>query len=320
MATSGDTTYTIDRDGVINAALKLCGVLGEGGTGNSSQLSDNAELLNMIVKSWSGQGLHLWAKDEIILFPVKNQKQYGLGGSSADRACLTSEFIETELDGDHSASATSLTVDSTTGMAGSDVIGVQTDSGGIHWTTISSVDSSTTLTIASGLSAAASDNKNVYTYTTVYQVRPTRIQYAQRKRDDDEFIPVKLYSHEEYNSLSDKDSSGPILHVYYDPQLTEGQLYVWQVPDDNYTDEVLYLTVSRPIEDFDAATDDVEMPQEWYLALVYNLALSSGVMYGISDSRYNRIATWATKYLEDVLHWDSEKESIYIEPSYDRRR
>ena len=320
MATSGSTNYSVDRDEIITAALKLCGILGEGTTANSNQLADNAVYLNMLIKSWS-KDLLLHAQDEIVVFPVKNQSVYGLGGASADRACLISELIQTELSSDHSASATTITCDDTTGMAASDVIGVQTDDDGISWSTISSVDSSTQLTIASGISSTAATDKNVYTYTNVYTYRPLDISFAQRKLDDLSYVPVNIYSHKEYKYLPDRTTNGPILNVYYDPQLSEGQLYVWQVPDDSYTDQLLYLTVHRVVEDFDSASDSVDLPQEWYLALTYNLAkYGPGVSLGTSDSKYKRLAGLAKELYDDLLAWDAEHGSIYLQPANEHHR
>ena len=139
MATSGSANITASRDNLITEALQILGVVEEGGTPSSNQLSDTARTLNYLVKSWQSDGLHLWLNEEIVIFPVKNQETITFG-ASGDRMCLSSELVTTKLNGDHSSGATSITVDSTTDMAASDVIGIVTDDDGIHWTTISSVD------------------------------------------------------------------------------------------------------------------------------------------------------------------------------------
>ena len=150
MATSGSTDYSVTRDNLINEALQLCKVLGEGGTGSTNQLSDCARTLNMLVKNLQVKGLNLWAIENLVVFPVKNQSVYAFG-TSADRMCKTTELIEPELDGDHAAGSTTLTVagkNGTTSMAASDKIGIQTDAGGIEWTTISGTPTSTSIVIA----------------------------------------------------------------------------------------------------------------------------------------------------------------------------
>jgi hypothetical protein len=66
MATSGSDDFSIDRDGLISAALRACGVLDpEGGSATSTQLTVGAEALNLIVKSLNSiHGLPLWAMKE----------------------------------------------------------------------------------------------------------------------------------------------------------------------------------------------------------------------------------------------------------------
>ena len=103
-----------------------------------------------------------------MVYPIKGQRQYTFGGSSVDRMAKESEVINTQLNGSVSSGATSLTVDSTTGMAVGDTIGVVTDSSGIHFSTITVVGSSTTLTIADAIDDDASDNDRVYTFTNAF--------------------------------------------------------------------------------------------------------------------------------------------------------
>ena len=317
MATSGDTTFSVSRNDIIAEAMQICGVLGKGATPDSNALTDWGRSLNILVKSLNARpGMNLWAIERLVMFPVKNQIEYSFG-ASGDRMCKTSELIETELDGAHSSGATTLTVtgkDGTTGMANSDVIGVQTDSGGISWTTISGSPTSTTIPLASGISAAASSGNNVYTYTTVFAQNVLKVHDMWRRTDDGTDVPIELLSRQDYIYLSDKDSAGPVTSAYYDPQLGTGKLSVWQVPDDSYTSELLYLRASRRFEDFDSATDTPDFPQEWYLPLVFNLALNRASASGLTGGEFREVATLASQYLMEVLDFDVEPQSIYIVP------
>jgi hypothetical protein len=54
-------TFTLNRDAVINGALRLCGVIGEGETPSATQIDNAAEQLNSLVKNWEVKGLSLWA-------------------------------------------------------------------------------------------------------------------------------------------------------------------------------------------------------------------------------------------------------------------
>lgn len=64
MATSSSTNFATSRDSIISGALRLCGALALGETPSASQVSEAAEALNMLVKSWQADGMPLWAIKE----------------------------------------------------------------------------------------------------------------------------------------------------------------------------------------------------------------------------------------------------------------
>jgi len=316
VATSGSSNYSTDRDGLITEALQICKAIGEGGSPSSNQLSDCSRTLNMMVKAWMSKGLQLWTIEKLVLFPVKNQAIYSFG-TGADRMCKQSDFQETELNGDHASGATTLTVagkDGTTSMTSGDVIGVQTDSGGISWTTINGAPTSTSIVLTAGISAAASDNNNVYTYTTAFSQRLLRINNIWRRSDDRTDVPIQRLSRQEYSDLSNKTEAGQIISAYYDPQLDPGLLSVYQVPDDNYTDSTIFIRGARPFEDFDAATDTPDFPQEWYLPIAWNLAWLLGPKFGVTGAELNEIGRIAAYHLAEVSAGDAEDGSIYFVP------
>jgi len=61
MSTSGSTDYSTTRLDIINRALSLLGVVPQGGTPTTYDLSDANLALNGLVKSWMADGLQLWA-------------------------------------------------------------------------------------------------------------------------------------------------------------------------------------------------------------------------------------------------------------------
>jgi len=102
--------------------------------------------------------------------------------------------------------------------------------------------------------------------------RPLRIEHMRYEDSSGTETPrIMPMSREEYFALPNKDSNGVPTQFYYDPQLTQGRLYIWQVPS-TVNGEKIKFTYQRSIEDFDAATDNPDFPQEWLDALVKNLA------------------------------------------------
>ena len=317
MATSGSVNFSITRDNIITEALQLVGVIGEGETPSANQKSDCARSLNMMIKFWMAEGMNLFVNQELVLFPIKGQKQYTFGGSSVDKMSKESDVINTKLNGSVSSGATALTVDDTTGMAVGDTIGVVTDSSGIHFSTITVVGSSTTLTIADAIDDDASDNDRVYTFTNAFTQKIININNAWIRTTEDTDIPINIISRKEYVDLSKKSESGRINQLYFDPQVSVSRINVWPVPDDSYTNDRIHLYVTRSYEDFDGVTNESEpdFPQEWYLPLCWGLAVYIAPKYGVTDNKYTELVTIAAALKQKCDNWSSEKESLFLLPA-----
>lgn len=307
MATSGSGNFTNTRNEIVTAALNKIGILGTNETLSQSDLQYAAGELNRMIKHWDTQGLHLWKYTEGVLVLEKDVSEYSVS-SSVGRFVLESDFVATTMSATAVAGATSLTVTSTTGMAVSDVIGVVTTDDTIHWSTISTIPDSTSLTIADGLDTATASGENVYTYTS-RAVRPkevTSVRYAYKNGIE---RVVEDYSREDYFDLPNKSQSGSPIVIHYDPQLNAGTFYVWPTP--SHSDAKLNITFSRGLEDFDAAADTPDFPQEWLRALVLNLSVELCPAYG-KDNKLAILKPEADMALRQVLGWDNEKTSIFL--------
>lgn len=76
MATSGDTTFNVTRDQLINGALRIVGAIAQGETPTAQMVTDASEALNMIVKAWQADGMPLWVTKEYQLTPIAGQNTY----------------------------------------------------------------------------------------------------------------------------------------------------------------------------------------------------------------------------------------------------
>lgn len=314
MATSGSVNYTQTRNDIIHNAYRLIGVYGIGRTISAEDMETASQFLNMMIKTYQADGLHLWAKEEAYLFLADNTANYTLSSDSTSaRACLRSDAVITELSAAAAASATSLTVESTTGMATSDIIGVVGDDDTVTWTTISTIHTSTTLTIASGLTSASASGNNVYTFTSRIN-KPLRILSARRVTggpDSPSAVPLVMLSHEEYYNIPTKETNGSPTQFYYNPDLTTGQLSLWPRPDDPET--YIEFTFERMLEDFDAATDNADFPSEWLECLVYQLAVRLAPQFGKSNM-LESIGPMAKDLYDKVSGFDQEPASIKFMP------
>ena len=311
MPTSGSVDFSVSRDSIITEALQICGVVPEGGTANSNQLSDGARTLNMLIKNLQAKPeYNLWTIQHGIIFPQADQIQYKIGGSGPDHTCKVSDFVYTTVRTAYTA-GTTLEVTSTTGMTNSDFIGVVTDAGTIEWKTLTVVDADT-ITLSGALTDDAAAGNYVYTYTSKLN-RPLRIMSAYTKDISSNVdTSVKVISQEEYDTLSIKTAESSVPNqLYYNPQLDQGLVYMWPEPSDMR--QLMYIRHVRPIEDFDASGDTPDLPQEWYLPLTWNLAALLCTKYGVANSDKQDIKTTAAIMLMDTLAFDREgNTSIFV--------
>src|SRR3990167_4355946 len=124
MASSGSVDFQNTRTQLIESALRKCGVLREGVSASSNQLTTGALALNAIVKSLASVGMPLWAIRESAIFPIHDVNTVTLGPSGGHAATT---YVHTQLAAAGAASATAMTVDSITDISASDQIGVELD-------------------------------------------------------------------------------------------------------------------------------------------------------------------------------------------------
>jgi hypothetical protein len=79
MSTSGTTTYSVTRNEIISASLRLLGVLEEGAVASTTAIDNASMVLNLLIKDWMTDGIKLWTVNEIILPLVNNKDSYSLG-------------------------------------------------------------------------------------------------------------------------------------------------------------------------------------------------------------------------------------------------
>lgn len=319
MATSGSQNFSQTRTQLIEDAFQLIGVYGIGRTVSAEDMTVASNYLNKMVKAWGAKGLHLWTKEEGVLFITPNTAAYSLGNAAGDaHATIASDLVLTQLNGAHAASATSITVDSTTGMTTADKIGIVTTDKTIHWTTIATIPTSTTLTLTAGLDTAASDNGIVYTYTNKLY-KPLRILDARIRTGVDsgatstenDFVLTEI-GYQEYFELPNKTSNSFPNQFHYNPKNISGTMYLYPRPSDGA--ERVHFSYERIIEDLDNTTDDFDFPSEWLEPLTWQLAVRLGPAFGRSQKAMQVILPVASSMLDNLLDWDTETTSVYLSP------
>jgi hypothetical protein len=311
MATSGSYNFALTRDNLIKRSYRKCNLLAANETLPSYLIEEGVDLLNMLLKFWQSRNLFLWNRKEATLFTAYQDYEYTLGPTGDH---CTESYVSTQVATAASSGASTIVLDSTTGMTAADNVGIELDTGVRQWTTIASVDDSTTLTLDDTLDGAVAVDNYVVTYTTKIQ-RPLKIlNIRSAKLNSDTEITMKDLNYDRFYELPNKksDVTGNVSSWMYDRKLTNGKLFLYGRPAD--VDIILNLTYYEPIEDMDAASDDFEFPQEYQLPLYYGLAALIADAHNLVELLPN-LQKESEKYVALMSHWDSDDGSIFIYPS-----
>jgi len=308
MAVSGSFDFTQNRSQIISNSFVESGVLRPDETPESDESVFAAVQLNMMLKAFQADGLHIFAHRDAFLFLEKEKINYKLG-PTGDNA--TESFTETAIRVAAAITDTTMEVDSTTGMTAADFVGIEQDDGNMHWTTVASVTDSDTFEITLGLTAAASIDNRVYFYTDKIQ-RPLRLAkafYQLREVDTTMF----LISRSDYMNLSSKNTESQPTEIYFNPLLNNSELNVYGEPND-VTGQI-FMNLQFPFDDMDKATDNLAFPIEWletiHLGLSYRLRRS----YSPADQKTALLRNDADVALQKSLAFDEEKSDIQTFPT-----
>lgn len=288
MATSGSYNYSVTALNIITSAAEDIGVIANGQSLDSDDLATMLRTLNLLVKQWQGTsdkfpGLKVWTRKRVELFFTLNDQHYHVGPASADDRAAVEPDVTT-LTAAKADSATSVTVASTSGMTAADQIGFVLADGSLGWTTITSVDSSTGLTLPANTVGAANSGAVVYTYTNKAQrfvdlEAVTLRDWSDPTQPID--MPIAVYTDvQQYESLAQKLAPGDPTAILVEPQRIYTAISLNFAAANVY--KTLHMTVIYPSEDYDDSTgaDDIAYPQEYFAALEWELAFRCAPKFG----------------------------------------
>lgn len=317
MATTTTSTFNLTATQIISRAMMLIGTYSPNDTLSTQDFNVGLDFLNMFAKHLETEGIHVWCDTRATIWLQPGQASYNLGSTTTDHWAET--FVETYLTNALAIGATAVTVPSTTGMTTGDKIGIVQDGNNtVFWTTLT-VNSATTLTLGAAVTSTSSANSLVYTYTSLPN-RPLQISSAIRRTglaslntQSDVIMPtVSFY---DYQQLTNKSELGTPLQWRFTTRNTSvnnNQITFWLTP--NNPNQRVHIEYTRPIFDFSAAGDSPDVPQEWLLALTYNLAVLLAPIYGKSD-HLATLAPMADRFLVEANTYDDEKTSLFFSPT-----
>lgn len=181
-----------------------------------------------------------------------------------------------------------------------------------EWGKVIRVINATTLELKSAVTNAATLNKSVVAYKNL-PPRPSKIRNQRSKSlMFDSEIPVHTWSRQEYMQQTIKNTMGFPTQAYYNPELNNGRLYIWQTACD--VDQIMMFTGDKPLEIFVENANSPDFPSEWFNMLSWGLASELGPEYGISEKRQAIIDNKAAIAKDRAESWDEESGSLLIGP------
>jgi hypothetical protein len=79
MSTSGTTSWSLQRDAVINGALRKLSVLSGGSAPEAFEVTNAAEALNAMIKGFQADGMPVWAIKKYTFTTVSGTSAYSIG-------------------------------------------------------------------------------------------------------------------------------------------------------------------------------------------------------------------------------------------------
>lgn len=134
----------------------------------------------------------------------------------------------------------------------------------------------------------------------VTMAKPVRVTQAFVRDSAGYDHPVDMLDRDEYFDQYDK-SAGPtrVSCAYYKPDVDTGTLSVYPPANAAYaSSDTLHIIYVKPYDDMDSGTNTFELPQEFYRALKYNLALDLAPMFRIPAARWSNIGVIAQQSLQ----------------------
>jgi len=171
--------------------------------------------------------------------------------------------------------------------------------------------------------------RNTYTFsptagTQLYQIgtgktlnTPYPLKMLQAYRIDSTGttkIPMEIVANFNFN-IYPTNSGGSPIQMTYQPKVNYGEIQLWPVPDATAASQsTITIVYQTPFQYFTSSTDTADFPEEWYLPLIYNLAVLIAPEWGIPLPDRQALQREAKEYLQTTLEFGTEDGSLFLQP------
>lgn len=171
------------------------------------------------------------------------------------------------------------------------------------------------LWLQSDLAVPLTAGQSTYTFGpggSVDMTKPLRVLQGYYLDTNDTKRPLLALSRDEYTRLSNVVQVGAINSYFVDKQQSVLSVSFWMTPDTTAATGTAQLIIQQQVANLVSLNDDMNFPQEWFMALRWGLAddICTGQPQAIMDRCYMKAELYRTA-LED---WDVEDASTVFQP------
>jgi hypothetical protein len=238
-----------------------------------------SEALYLILSNLANRGIQLWCIQKDILPLYEAVSEIPLPVGTVD--ILNANFRTlTELTGTETSSSTAVAID-----FGQDIqvtnVGVLFNGASTAYTIETSPDGSTWTAVATVANPSLTSGEWKWTdlqgtlarqYCRVVASTGTLNQSDVFFGNTPTEIPMARINRDDYSNLPNKTVQGRPLQFWLNRQRDYPIMNVWQVPNGDFIFAQIVCYVKRYIMDVGTMTQEIEVPQRWYDAIVYCLA------------------------------------------------
>jgi len=127
-------------------------------------------------------------------------------------------------------------------------------------------------------------------------------------------IQMARLNRDDYTNLPNKNfTANQPYQFWFDRTIPYPTLYLWPVPSDPFVQMVVWY--SSQIQDVGALTDELAIPQRWYLAVQSMLAHQMSMeLPGVAVERIQYLESQAEKYLYQAEQEERDRSPIFFTP------
>lgn len=280
MAVSGTVSTTVfNTRKVIDHAYRRCRIPPEGIS--SEQISFALDTLYLILSMLANRGLQLWCIESYLMPLYQAQGLITMPNGVVDILNTNLRTISAVNQNTNNAvtsttyttafpTETQVTTVGIEWSAASTGYALETSSNGITWLTVATEDNPN----ATAKQVTWVDIQGSIA-TFFFRVRATSGTLNQTQvilANTPNEIPMARLNRDDYVNLPNKSFQGRPLQFWVDRLLNAPVLNLWPVPSPQFVTAQVVVWVKRYIMDVGTMTQEIEIPQRWYDAVVYVLA------------------------------------------------